>query len=78
MPREPKAMKLAREIHEQRLWIEKCGGSRTGYIANYGSKDAPDHHGDGGEAIHAADKAHLEALEEQLERALSGRRKAGS
>lgn len=42
--------------------MERCGGSREGYIANYGSKDDPRHSGDGGEAIFAADQRHLDKL----------------
>lgn len=40
---------------EQIQWMEKCGGTLAGYIAHYGSKDDPEHSGDGGEAIWAAD-----------------------
>jgi hypothetical protein len=57
----------AREaVAAQRAWIERCGIDRAGYIANYGSADDPGHHGDGGEAIYAADRAELDRLEEEL------------
>jgi len=52
------------KIADQETWIRECGGDLAGYIANYGSKDDPDHYGDGGEAIYAADMAELERLKE--------------
>jgi hypothetical protein len=55
----------AAEVRAQREWIEACGGDLAGYVATYGSKDAPEHSGDGGEAIYAADMAQLQRLEEQ-------------
>lgn len=58
--------RLQHELTEQEAWVKKCGGNLLGYIQNYGSKDEPDHSGDGGEAIYAADMNHLNALREQL------------
>lgn len=61
MPR-PGLLTIAQRIDEQKRWIEEHGGDLAGYIARYGSKDDPDHYGDGGEAIYAADKAALDEL----------------
>lgn len=54
---------IARELHSQRKWIEEHGGCESGYIERYGSKDDPEHYGDGGEAIWAADKGALDRIE---------------
>lgn len=53
---------LNQRIAEQRKWIDEHGGNLAGYVQRYGSKDAPDHYGDGGEAIYAADKGELDRL----------------
>lgn len=53
---------IEQQIRAQEAWIEKCGGTLPGYVANYGSKDDPAHYGNGGEAIWAADNAELERL----------------
>jgi hypothetical protein len=53
----------AAEVRAQREWIEACGGDLAGYVATYGSKEAPEHSGDGGEAIYAADMAQLQRLQ---------------
>jgi len=53
---------IERQVAEQRKWMERCGGSRAGYIASYGSASDPEHTGDGGEAIWEADCAHLGSL----------------
>lgn len=68
---------IVRELHSQRKWIEAHGGSESGYMARYGSKDNPDlarfpgvgYYGDGGEAIWAADKAALDRIEADARRA---------
>ena len=49
-------------IEEQRQWIARCGGNLLGYTLNYGSKDDPNHSGDGAEAIYAADRGELDRL----------------
>lgn len=54
---------LAREY----LWVARCGSTLEGYIEHYGSKDDPDHYGDGGELIYAADIAKINALREELD-----------
>lgn len=53
-------------VHEQSKWIEECGGSLPGYILRYGSKEDPEHYGDGGEAIWAADYAELQKREARV------------
>jgi hypothetical protein len=64
---------LEREIREQRAWIDAHGRDESGYVERYGSREDEDFYGDGGEAIYAADAAHLAKLERQyLE--LTGRR----
>jgi hypothetical protein len=52
-----------RQVHDQRQWIEEHGGSLTSYLERYGSRDDPDHYGDGGEAIYAADLGALHEYE---------------
>jgi hypothetical protein len=58
--------RLTKRAREQREWMRLCGGTRAGYIARYGSRDDPDHYGDGGEAIYQADRTALDAIESQL------------
>jgi hypothetical protein len=58
-----KSQKRQRQIDAQRQWIAEHGGTLAGYIERYGSKDDPQHDGDGGEAIYAADVAALVNLE---------------
>jgi hypothetical protein len=54
------ALEQARkDVQNQEKWIEQCGGTRWGYIQNYGAADDPGKHGDGGEAIYEADTAEL-------------------
>lgn len=48
---------------EERKWMEEHGETREAYILRYGSKNDPEHYGDGGEAIFAADKAALDKAE---------------
>src|SRR5690349_12719247 len=58
------AMRLLREIQEQREWMQRCGGSLSGYVRKYGSARQPETmYGNGGEAIYAADLAWLRKLE---------------
>lgn len=65
---------LQKEVTAQREWVIKCGGNLEGYLKKYGSASDPDHYGDGGEAIYAADSAYLKELEDRLAR--SGREPA--
>lgn len=58
---------IEREVAAQRAWMDRCGGSRAGYIAGYGSRHDAEHSGDGGEAIWDADYAHLASLLAMLE-----------
>lgn len=51
------------EVEQQKEWIRQCGGDLAGYIKRYGSKNDPDHYGDGGEAIYKADTDYLKKLE---------------
>jgi len=60
--------RLAREIAEQRRWIDDHGRNLSGYIERYGAKDDPDHYGDGGRAIYRADMNELQRLEQLYER----------
>jgi len=48
-----------RNLLEQALWIEDHGLTLSGYVARYGSKNDPEHYGNGGEAIYAADADEL-------------------
>lgn len=52
-------------IDEQRQWMERCGGTRAGYILNYGFDSDPNKYGDGGNAIYDADRSQLERLRKQ-------------
>lgn len=47
-------------VIDQAIWIRDHGGNLAGYVERYGSKDDPEHYGDGGEAIYAADLAEYE------------------
>lgn len=49
-------------IDAQAEWMNSHGWTLAGYVARYGSKDDPEHYGDGGEAIFAADSVALEKL----------------
>jgi len=55
-------------LRKEQQWMAECGGSLQGYIDKYGSKDDPDHSGNGGEAIYAAD---LEAVQKYEEEAVA-------
>lgn len=50
-------------LSSERQWMEEHGGNLSAYLARYGSKNDPEHYGDGGEAIFAADKAALDKAE---------------
>jgi hypothetical protein len=62
-----KRISNANRIADQIKWMECCGGSLSGYVAHYGAASDPDHYGDGGEAIYAADLAALRNLTGHLE-----------
>lgn len=49
-------------VAEQEDWIEDHGGDIAGYVARYGSIIDKQHHGNGGEAIYAADMVRLSTL----------------
>ena len=51
-------------LNSERKWFEDHGGTLSDYLARYGSGADPEHYGDGGEAIYAADKAALDRAEE--------------
>jgi hypothetical protein len=63
-------------VEEQRAWIKSRGGDLQGYIATYGSKTDPDHFGDGGEAIYAADVASLRKYEAEFDKVEKASRRA--
>jgi hypothetical protein len=52
-----------KRLAEERAWMEEHGSTLSAYIARYGSASDPDHYGNGGEAIYAADKAALDRAE---------------
>lgn len=54
--------RLLREIEDQIKWIEDHGGDEAGYVRRYGSRNDPNHYGDGGEAIFAADNTAFQNL----------------
>lgn len=53
---------ISQQIADQARWINDHGGTLTGYVVRYGSKDDPNHYGDGGEAIYKADSEALADL----------------
>lgn len=65
MPKMTKLEWVEKEIAAQRQWMAEHGENLAGYVAHYGSKDDADYFGDGGEAIYAADLAHLNRLVDQ-------------
>lgn len=67
-----RAARMEREISEHKAWMVHCGGTLEGYVKNYGSKEDPDHGGDGGEAIYKADLEHLARLEVELSKSRKG------
>ena len=48
------------EVLEQQEWVRSHGGDLAGYLVRYGAKADPEHYGDGGEQIYAADRAELD------------------
>jgi len=68
MERSARKAWLWREIAAQKQWIKEHGGDLAGYVERYGSKDDPEHYGDGGELIYAADVAALAKFEAHLAR----------
>ena len=58
---------LRKELDAQRQWIFEHGGTLAGYIVRYGSASDPEHYGNGGEAIYAADLERLHNIEFRLE-----------
>jgi hypothetical protein len=56
---------IGQAIIEQANWIVDHGGSEAAYVARYGSRNDPNHYGDGGEAIYAADVAYFNKLVRQ-------------
>jgi hypothetical protein len=54
---------LNHQMLEQLKWIADHGNTLAGYVARYGSANDPEHYGDGGEAIYAADVAELVRIE---------------
>ena len=46
-------------LEVQEVWMAQAGGNLLGYLLHYGSINDPDHSGDGGEAIYAADEVAL-------------------
>jgi len=61
------------QLVDQQRWIEEHGGTLAGYVARYGSKDDPDHYGNGGEAIYAADMDEFNRLA-RIARQFAGRK----
>jgi hypothetical protein len=58
-------------LDEQKKWIADHGTTLAAYITRYGRAADPDHYGDGGEAIFAADMAQLDRDEQRAMRALA-------
>jgi hypothetical protein len=65
-PLQRRIERFRREVELQEQWMKDCGGDLHGYIRSYGSYSDPNHFGDGGEAIYAADYSTLETLRRQL------------
>ena len=57
-------------VSEQIAWMARCGVDLTGYVTKYGSKDNPDHCGEGGEAIYQADCNELERVTQKFNKAV--------
>lgn len=55
-------------LEDQREWVVEHGGNLAGYVARYGSKEDPEHYGDGGEAIYEADKAALDRAQARVDK----------
>jgi hypothetical protein len=60
----------------ERKWMEQHGSTEAAYVKRYGSRNDPDHYGDGGEAIYAADKAVLDRAEQEALDAIAECRRA--
>jgi hypothetical protein len=71
--RQNKRTWLLEQITEQQRWIREHGGDLAGYVRRYGSESEPNHYGNGGEAIYAADAARLDQWLSEY-RALENRR----
>lgn len=56
--------KARKEFEAHQRWLREHGHDVAGYVERYGSKDDPEHYGDGGEAIYAADRAAMKRAEE--------------
>jgi hypothetical protein len=54
-------------VHVEENWMAEHGGDLYGYVRRYGSMTEPEHHGDGGEAIYAADKAVLDRAQAEVD-----------
>ena len=63
-----KSQKRIARLQEQLQWIADHGGDEAGYVARYGSANDPEHYGDGGEAIWAADYAALQKIQAEFVR----------
>ena len=61
-----KPIPIEQAVIEQAHWIMDHGGDLPGYIKHYGSKDDPNHYGDGGEAIFEADVNYFRKLVRQM------------
>lgn len=55
--------KAIERLAQHQKWMEEHGTTEASYVARYGSAADPEHYGDGGEAIYAADKAALDKAE---------------
>lgn len=51
-------------LRRERQWMEEHGSTLTSYVVRYGSARDPEHYGDGGEAIYAADQAVLDRAQD--------------
>ena len=61
------------QLAKQLAWIEKCGSDLEGYLARYGSRQAPKHTGDGGELIYQADRDVLRRAQAEVRRLATGK-----
>lgn len=52
-----------RRLTIEQAWFAEHGGSLAAYVERYGSAADPEHYGDGGEAIYAADLAAVQRRE---------------
>ena len=62
--------KAIANLRAEEKWMAEHGGTLEAYVASYGSKDDPDHYGDGGEAIFEADLTAVNKAEERAIEAL--------